>query len=133
MKIETSSSRLSRKGPADWFTGTAWIDDIAVNEEPSRARLARVSFEPGARTAWHTHPLGQVIHVLSGLCLVQQDGGPIQSIHPGDTVTFAPNERHWHGAAPENTMVHLAMQEADDKGVQVTWLEHVTDEEYRAK
>lgn len=133
MKIQTSAERASKRAPADWFTGTAWIDEIAVNPEPSRARLARVTFEPGARTAWHTHPLGQVIHILSGTCLAQKDGEPIQTVHPGDTVTFAPNERHWHGAAPDQTMVHLTMQEADGNGVQVTWLEHVTDEEYRGK
>jgi quercetin dioxygenase-like cupin family protein len=135
MKIQASTdlpARHSKRGPADWFTGTVWIDEIAVNDEPSRARLARVSFEPGARTAWHTHPVGQVIHVLTGSGLVQKYGEPIRAIYPGDTATFAPNEKHWHGAGPENTMVHLAMQEADDKGVQVTWLEHVTDAEYRA-
>ena len=133
MKIQTSEARPSKRAPDNWFTGTAWIDEIAVNDEPSRARLTRVTLGPGARTAWHTHPLGQVIHVLSGSGLVQKDGGPIHAVHPGDTVTFAPNEKHWHGAAPENTMVHLAMQEADDKGVQVTWLEPVTDEQYRGK
>ena len=133
MKIVESKERPSRRGPADWFTGTVWIDEISVGEEPSRVRLARVSFEPGARTAWHTHPLGQVLHVLSGSGLAQTEGGLVTEIHPGDTVSFAPNERHWHGAGLENTMVHLAMQEADEKGVQVTWLEHVTDAEYRGK
>jgi quercetin dioxygenase-like cupin family protein len=99
-------------------------------DPPSRVRLFRVSFAPGARTAWHTHPVGQTLHVLTGSGLVQFDGGPIQPICPGDTVVIAPGERHWHGAAPNNTMVHLAMQEADDHGVEVVWLEHVTDEEY---
>jgi len=102
-------------------------------ELPSRVRMARVSFQPGARTAWHTHPVGQVLHVLTGSGLVQLDGEPIREIHPGDTVMIAPNERHWHGAGPENTMVHLALQEADEKNVHVVWLEHVTDAEYSAR
>lgn len=133
MKIVSSSERASRRGPAEWFTGTVWIDQIVEGEEPSRARLARVSFEPGARTAWHTHPVGQVLHVLSGSGLVQQEGQPVRTIQPGDTVMIAPGERHWHGAGPASTMVHLAMQEADASGVQVVWLEHVTDAEYGAK
>jgi quercetin dioxygenase-like cupin family protein len=133
MKILTTGERTSRKGPEEWFTGGVWIDDIAHGEEPSRVRLARVSFEPGARTAWHTHPLGQVLHVVSGSGLVQLEGEPVQHIHPGDTVMIAPNERHWHGAGPHNTMVHLALQEANEEGVQVTWMEHVTDAEYSAE
>jgi quercetin dioxygenase-like cupin family protein len=133
MKIVKSAERSSRKGPAEWFTGTVWIDEIATNAEPSRVRSVRVSFEPGARTAWHTHPLGQVLHVLSGEGLVQAEGEPVRAIHPGDTVTIAPGERHWHGAGPQNTMVHLALQEADAQGVQVTWLEHVTDAEYSGR
>ncbi|MGB6689973.1 MAG: cupin domain-containing protein [Terracidiphilus sp.] len=130
MKIFASTDRATRQGPAEWFTGIVWIDEIARGEPPSRARLFRVSFAPGARTAWHTHPLGQTLHVLTGFGLVQLDGGPIQPIHPGDTVVIAPGERHWHGAAPNHTMVHLAMQEADAQGAEVAWLEHVTDEEY---
>lgn len=133
MKIVTPSDRTSRRGPDEWFTGTVWIDEIAVGEEPSRVRFARVSFEPGARTAWHTHPLGQVLHVLSGSGLVQLEGGSVQHIHPGDTVMIAPDERHWHGAGPENTMVHLALQEADSEGHQVRWMEKVTDAEYLAE
>jgi len=132
MKILTSKDRSSRKGPAEWFTGNVWIDEIAVGAEPARLRIFRVSFEPGARTAWHTHPVGQTLHVLTGSGLVQLDGQPIHEIHPGDTVMIAPNERHWHGASPGNTMVHLAMQEADAQGVDVVWLEHVTDREYTA-
>ncbi|MGH9604999.1 MAG: (R)-mandelonitrile lyase [Terracidiphilus sp.] len=132
MKIVSSGERASRKGPADWFTGTVWIDEIPTNAEPSRARAARVSFEPGARTAWHTHPLGQVLHVLSGSGLVQLEGEPVRAIHPGDTVAIAPGERHWHGAGPETTMVHLAMQEANAEGQAVIWMEKVTDEEYGA-
>ena len=133
MKIIRSSDRTSRRGEAEYFTGSVWVDEVAVGAEPSRVRLFRVSFEPGARTAWHTHPLGQVLHVLTGSGLVQKDGESIQQIHPGDTVMIEPGARHWHGAAAGNTMVHLAMQEVDDKGVGVVWLEHVTDEDYGAR
>ena len=133
MKILSSKERASRKGPSDWFTGNVWLDEIAVGVEPSRLGFFRVSFEPGARTAWHTHPVGQTLHVLTGCGLVQLEGQPVQEIHPGDTVVIAPNERHWHGAAASNTMVHLAIQEADAQGVDVVWLEHVTDKEYTAK
>lgn len=133
MKIVSSGEQASRRGPAEWFTGMVWIDQIVRGEEPSRVRLARVSFEPGARTAWHTHPLGQVLHVLSGSGLVQQEGQPVRKIHPGDTVMIAPNERHWHGAAPESTMAHLALQEANAEGVEVNWMEHVTDEQYNRR
>jgi quercetin dioxygenase-like cupin family protein len=130
MKVVNSKGRASRKGRAEWFTGSVWIDEIVVGGEPSRLRAFRVSFEPGARTAWHTHPLGQTLHVLSGSGLAQVEGGSVHEIHPGDTVMMAPNERHWHGAAAGNTMVHLAMQEADAQGVDVVWLEPVSDEEY---
>lgn len=130
MKIVSSKERLSRKGPADWFTGSVWIDEIVVGSAPSRLRAFRVSFEPGARTAWHTHPVGQVLHVLAGEGLVQREGQPVRKIHPGDTVVIAPGERHWHGAGPRNTMVHLALQEANASGIDVVWLEHVTDKEY---
>jgi quercetin dioxygenase-like cupin family protein len=133
MKIVSSKDRSSRRGRDDWFTGNVWIDEISVGAEPSRLRAFRVSFSPGARTAWHTHPVGQVLHVLTGTGLVQLDGQPVQEIHPGDTVSIAPDERHWHGAGPDTTMVHLALQEADAQGVDVVWLEHVTDEDYGAK
>lgn len=133
MKIVSSRDRSSRKAEADWFTGNVWVDEIAVGAEPSRVRFYRVSFEPGARTAWHTHPLGQVLHVLIGSGLVQKDGEPVREIHPGDTVTIEPGARHWHGAAPGNTMVHLALQEADAQGVAVAWMEKVTDGEYNAR
>ncbi|MGD0520257.1 MAG: cupin domain-containing protein [Terracidiphilus sp.] len=129
----SSKERPSRKGKPEWFTGNVWIDEIAIGSEPSRLRVFRVSFEPGARTAWHMHPVGQTLHVLSGYGLVQLDGQPVQEIHPGDTVSIAPNEKHWHGAAAGNTMVHLAMQEADAQGVDVVWLEPVTNEEYTAR
>jgi quercetin dioxygenase-like cupin family protein len=133
VRIVTSGEKASRRGPAEWFTGTVWLDEIATNPEPARVRAARVSFEPGARTAWHTHPLGQVLHVLSGSGLVQLEGEPVREIHPGDTVVIAPGERHWHGAGPGNTMVHLAMQEANADGAVVTWMEKVTDAEYGAR
>ncbi|MDE3149956.1 MAG: cupin domain-containing protein [Acidobacteriota bacterium] len=132
MKIVSGSERASRKGPAERFTGDVWVDEIVIGAEPSRVRLYRVSFAPGARTAWHTHPVGQVLHVLTGEGLVQCEGKPPRAIHPGDTVMIAPGERHWHGAGPNNTMAHLALQEADAQGVDVTWLEKVTDEEYSA-
>lgn len=133
MEIVQSATRPSRRGPAEYFTGTVWVDEIVRAAEPSRVRLFRVSFEPCARTAWHTHPVGQVLHVLTGTGLVQREGEPVRPIHPGDTVLIAPGERHWHGAAPQNTMVHLALQEADARGVEVTWLEHVSDAEYEAR
>lgn len=132
VEIVKSEDRTSRKGEASYFTGNVWVDEIAVGTEPSRVRLFRVSFEPGARTAWHTHPLGQVLHVLTGSGLVQKDGEPIRKIHPGDTVMIEPGARHWHGAAAGNTMVHLAMQEVDDRGAGVAWLEQVTEAEYKA-
>ncbi|MGA2635210.1 MAG: cupin domain-containing protein [Terracidiphilus sp.] len=133
MKILSSNDRASRKGLSDWFTGNVWLDEIAVGVEPSRLSFFRVSFEPGARTAWHTHPVGQTLHILTGSGLVQLEGQKVQEIHPGDTVVIAPNERHWHGASASNTMVHLAIQEMDDQGVNVVWMEKVTDEEYSAK
>ena len=132
MKILTSEMRGCRRGPADWFTGTVWVDEIVIAPAPARMKAFRVSFEPGARTAWHTHPLGQALHVLSGVGLVQKKGEPAQAIRPGDTVWIEPGEVHWHGAAPGHTMVHLAMQVADADGVEVNWLAHVSDEEYAA-
>lgn len=133
MKVVRSNERSSRKGRAEWFTGNVWIDEIVMGTAPSRMRALRVTFGPGARTAWHTHPVGQTLHVLSGIGLVQLAGGVVEEIHPGDTVIIAPDERHWHGAAPGNTMVHLAMHETDAQGVDVTWLELVSDREYAAR
>ena len=129
MKILTSEERSCRRGPEDWFTGTVWLDEIVI-AAPARMKAFRVSFEPGARTAWHTHPLGQALHVLTGVGLVQLQGHPAQTIRPGDTVWIEPGEVHWHGAAPGHTMVHLAMQVADAEGVDVAWLAPVSDEEY---
>jgi quercetin dioxygenase-like cupin family protein len=119
------------KGPADWFTGDVYLDTIAANPEPSRVRAVNVHFSPGARTAWHTHPLGQTIFVTEGVGRVQRAGGPVEEIRPGDRVYFEPNENHWHGAAPDRFMVHIAIQEVGEDGSPVTWGDHVTDEEYR--
>jgi quercetin dioxygenase-like cupin family protein len=128
----TRSSIDTMKGSADSFTGDVYIDTIAATSEPSRLGAADVHFTPGARTAWHTHPLGQTIYVTEGLGLCQREGGPIEIIRPGDRVFFEPDENHWHGATPTRFMVHTAMQEADGSGSAVTWGEHVTDEEHRA-
>lgn len=120
------------QGSPDWFTGVVLVDAITSPHPPSRVAAANVHFTPGARTAWHTHPLGQNIWVTEGVGLCQKRGGPIEVIRPGDRVFFEPGEEHWHGAAPNRFMVHVAMQEADDSGSPVTWLDHVTDEEYSA-
>ena len=130
MKVLTNEMRGCRKGPKAWFTGTVWIDEIATGETPSRLKVNRVSFEPGARTAWHTHPVGQALHVVSGMGRVQLKGHPVQKIRPGDTVWIGAGEVHWHGASPRYTMIHLGMQESDEHGTDVVWLQHVTDEEY---
>jgi quercetin dioxygenase-like cupin family protein len=126
----TRTSTPTMAGPADWFTGTVFVDSIATPSERTRLGAAMVHFAPGARTAWHTHPHGQTIFVTEGVGLCQRRGGPIEEIRPGDRVFFAPGEEHWHGAAPDRFMTHLAMQEADDAGSPVTWLAQVTDEEY---
>jgi quercetin dioxygenase-like cupin family protein len=131
MDIHPCGSAQSRRMPADWFTGTVWQAPIIEAPDPARLRATFVTFEPSARTAWHTDPLGQTLHVLSGVGRVQSWGGPIREVRAGDTVWFAPGEKHWHGAAPQVAMVHLAMQEALD-GKHVEWLEHVTDAEYGA-
>jgi quercetin dioxygenase-like cupin family protein len=128
----TRSSLSTDKGPADWFTGDVYIDPVAAPTEPARAAAALVHFTPGARTAWHTHPFGQTIYVTEGVGLCQRDGGPVETIRPGDRVYFEPGENHWHGAAPTRLMVHIAIQEADETGSPVTWGRHVTDEEYPA-
>ncbi len=131
MEITRCGSTPTRRGPADYFTGTVWQDPIIEAPAPALIRGARVSFEPGARTAWHTHPLGQTLHVISGAGRVQTWGGPVQEIRAGDTVWIPPNEKHWHGAAPTTGMVHIALQEALD-GKHVEWMEHVSDEQYNA-
>ena len=129
MDIHRAGTRQTRRVPADWFTGTVWQDPIVEAPEPARVRAVRVSFEPGARTAWHTHPLGQTLHVVSGLGRVQTWDGPVREIRPGDTVWIPPHEKHWHGASPGNGMVHIAIHEALG-GSHVTWMEHVSDEQY---
>jgi quercetin dioxygenase-like cupin family protein len=129
MEIKRIGSQPSAKGPADWFTGTVRIDPLFQTSAPARAAGASVTFEPGARTAWHTHPLGQTLIVISGSGLAQREGGLIEEIHPGDVVWFPPGEKHWHGAAPKTAMTHIAIQEALD-GKAVDWLEKVTDEQY---
>ena len=129
MNITRAGSPASSKGPSDWFTGTVRIDPLFTAPAPARAAGAVVTFEPGARTAWHTHPLGQTLIVLSGLGRVQRESGPVEEIHPGDVVWFAPGERHWHGASPQTAMTHIAIQEALD-GKAVDWMEHVTDAQY---
>lgn len=130
--ITRSGSQASVKGPADWFTGTVRIDTPFAAKAPGRMQGAVVTFEPGARTAWHTHPLGQTLIVTSGCGLVQREGGPIETIRPGDIVWIAPGVKHWHGAAPTTAMTHMAIQEAQD-GKLVTWMEKVTDEQYGKK
>jgi quercetin dioxygenase-like cupin family protein len=132
MKILTNEMRGCRKGPPDWFTGTVWIDEVVAAAAPARFAVNRVSFEPGARTAWHTHPMGQALHVLTGVGRVQLAGKPAQIITAGDSVWIEAGERHWHGADAEHTMVHLAIQEANQNGVSVVWLEHVSEKDYSA-
>jgi quercetin dioxygenase-like cupin family protein len=129
MKITRSGSQPSAAGPSDWFTGTVRIDPLLTTAAPARVQGAAVTFEPGARTAWHTHPLGQSLIVTFGLGLVQREGGPIEEIRPGDVVWFEPGEKHWHGASPNTAMQHIAVQEALD-GKAVNWMEKVTDEQY---
>jgi quercetin dioxygenase-like cupin family protein len=119
-------------GPSEWFTGTVYIDPVATASEQSQLQAGSVHFTPGARTAWHTHPNGQTIYVSEGSGLAQRRGGPIEVIRPGDRVFFEPGEDHWHGAAPNRFMTHLAMVEVDDEGTSATWGDHVTDEEYNA-
>ena len=129
MEIKRVGSQPSTKGPADWFTGTVRIDPLFERAEPSRVGGASVTFEPGARTAWHTHPLGQTLIVTSGLGRVQRVGGSIEDIAPGDVVWIEPGEKHWHGASPTTAMSHVAIAEMLD-GAAVQWMEHVTDEQY---
>ena len=130
MDIKHIDSRPSRPGPADYFTGRVRIDPLMEAPEPARVRGASVTFDPGARTAWHTHPLGQTLIVTAGLGWTQRWGGPVEEIRPGAVVWFAPGEKHWHGASPTIGMTHIAIQEALD-GKTVDWLEHVGDAQYR--
>ena len=131
MEIKRAGSQPSGKGPADWFTGTVRIDPLFDAPAPARAAGASVTFEPGARTAWHTHPLGQTLIVTAGSGRVQRWGRPVEEIRPGDLVWIAPGEKHWHGASSTTAMTHIAIQEKLD-GSPVKWMEHVTDEQYES-
>ena len=131
MDIKRIGSQASIVGPAEWFTGTVRIDPLFPVKDPARAAGNSVTFEPGARTAWHTHPLGQTLIVTAGCGRAQRWGGPVEEIRPGDVVCFAPGEKHWHGAAPTTAMTHIAIQEQLD-GTMVDWLEKVSDEQYHA-
>ncbi len=129
MEIKRNGSQMSVKGPSDWFTGTVRIDPLFQANAPARAVAASVTFEPGARTAWHTHPLGQTLIVTAGCGWVQHWGGAIEKVLPGDVVWFSPGEKHWHGAGSNTAMTHIAIQEQLD-GKVVDWMEMVSDEQY---
>ena len=129
MEIKRSGSQAAGKGPVEWFTGTVLLDPLHQMPEPARVSAVSVTFEPGARTAWHTHPLGQTLIVTAGAGLAQTEGGPVEVIHPGDVLWFAPGEKHWHGASPTTAMTHIAIQERLD-GKAADWMEHVTDAQY---
>jgi quercetin dioxygenase-like cupin family protein len=131
MEIKKIGNQPSSRGPSDWFTGSVRIDPLFQSPAPARVAGANVTFEPGARTAWHTHPLGQTLIVTFGCGRVQREGGPIEEIHPGDVVWFSPGERHWHGASPRTAMTHIAIQEQLD-GKAVDWMQKVSDEQYNA-
>ena len=126
----TRNSIETRRGPSEWFSGEVYIDAVAAPSDASPLSASSVHFTPGARTAWHTHPNGQTIWVTEGVGLAQRRGGPVEVIRPGDRVFFEPGENHWHGAAPNRFMVHIAMQQTDETGSPVTWGEHVTEEQY---
>ena len=128
----TRNSLETTPGPEDWFTGAVFIDTVAVPSQGSRLAAASVHFTPGARTAWHSHPNGQTIYVTEGVGLAQRRGAPAEVIRAGDRVFFEPGELHWHGAAPDRFMTHLALHQVDDDGTAATWGDHVTDEEYAA-
>ncbi|MEQ9261247.1 MAG: cupin domain-containing protein [Roseovarius sp.] len=130
MEIIKSGARPSKLAKAEWFTGRVWQDPVVEAPEPARVRALRVTFEPGARTAWHTHPLGQTLYVLSGCGLVGLRGQAPRVIGPGDTVWIPPGEEHWHGASPEQMMCHMAIQEADEAGRVADWLEQVSEADY---
>jgi quercetin dioxygenase-like cupin family protein len=128
----TRNSLETTAGPSEWFTGAVFIDTVMTPTGQSRLQASSVHFTPGARTAWHTHPNGQTIYVSEGIGLAQRRGGSLEVIRPGDRVFFEPGEDHWHGAAPDRFMTHLAMVVVDEEGKAATWGEHVTDDEYRA-
>jgi quercetin dioxygenase-like cupin family protein len=128
----TRNSTETMAGPSEWFTGAVYVDAVAAPSGQSRLSASSVHFTPGARTAWHTHPNGQTIYVLEGMGLAQRRGGPIEVIRPGDRVFFEPGEEHWHGAAPNRFMTHLALLQTDAEGTTASWGDHVTDDEYGA-
>jgi quercetin dioxygenase-like cupin family protein len=130
MTVIRAAARPTRIGPADWFTGQVWQDEVIVGTAPSRIRASNVSFSPGARTAWHSHPVGQTLFVLSGIGRLQFEGENVEELRPGDTGIIPPNTRHWHGASPDRFFVHLAMAEVDDAGEGTEWFEHVSDQVY---
>ncbi|MGD0829698.1 MAG: cupin domain-containing protein [Terracidiphilus sp.] len=130
MEIKRAGTQASVKGPSEWFTGTVRIDPLFMAPDPALVQGASVTFEPGARTAWHTHPLGQTLLVTAGLGWAQREGGTVEEIRPGDVVWFAPGEKHWHGATPQTAMMHIAIQEMHG-GRTVDWMEQVTDEQYQ--
>lgn len=130
MQITRAGSQQSNKGSAEYFTGTVRIDPLFPVREPSRVSAASVTFEPGARTAWHTHPLGQTLIITAGVGWVQREGGPVEEVRPGDVVWFPPSLRHWHGATPTTAMTHVAIQETMN-GKNVDWMEKVSEEQYR--
>jgi len=131
MEIKRAGSQPSAKGPAEWFSGSVRIDPLFLAPDPALVQGASVTFEPGARTAWHTHPLGQILIVTAGVGRVQREGAPVEEIRPGDVVWFSPGEKHWHGATPNTGMTHIAIQEKKD-GKVVDWMEHVSDKQYRS-
>jgi quercetin dioxygenase-like cupin family protein len=126
-----AGSRPTRRGPEEWFTGAVLLDPIAEPPAPARVQVARVTFEPGARTAWHRHPLGQTLHIVTGVALIGRADGSVERAGPGDTVWFDPGERHWHGATEDALMSHIAIQERGEDGSAASWEEHVTEEQYR--
>jgi quercetin dioxygenase-like cupin family protein len=130
MEIKRANARPTKQAPAERFTGQVWMDEVIVGSAPSRMRATQVSFTPGARTAWHVHPVGQTLYCISGIGRVQLEGKPVQQLHPGDTALIPPATRHWHGAAADRLFVHLAMSEVDDQGEGTAWFEHVADEDY---
>lgn len=132
MTITRAPALTTKRGAAEYFTGIVWQEELS-NSGSARLRTLRVTFEPGARTAWHTHPHGQLLHILSGVARVQKSGEPVAELFPGDSVWFEPGERHWHGATLERLMVHLAVQQTDEAGNSAAWLEPVSDADYRGK
>jgi quercetin dioxygenase-like cupin family protein len=130
MNITRATATATKRGPAEYFSGTVWLDEVTAAPSASDVRVFVVTFEPGARTAWHTHPHGQLLQIVSGVGRVQKAGERAVEVRPGDVIWFEPGERHWHGAAPNRTMVHLAVQRADEAGKAAAWQEHVSDADY---